>query len=257
MNKDKLSNSEKIIKILKVLSREPYNYKAVDISRLSGINRTTIHRLLAVLIKHGFVIQEETSKLYKIGPMLYNIGSVYLNNFSYEDKVIETLNKISQRVRESVGYAVMDNEKVINLYAVEMYQPLKMNYRPGWLYPMNRGSYGKCLWAYYPNQERVKELLYSQKFEKLYPNTLTEPEEILKEYENIRKKGYVISDEETFGPSVVGVGVPVFNTKGEVKACIAMAFIKGNDYKEKIVEFKEVLLTHSKELTKYMPNNYL
>ena len=256
MNKDKLSNTEKIIEILKILSQEPFKFKAVEISNLSGINRTTIHRNLTVLIENGFVIQEEASKLYKIGPVLYNIGSVYLNNFSYEDKILEILNKISQLTRESVGYAVMDNEKVINLYAVEIYQSMKMNYRPGWIYPMNRGCYGKCLWAYYVDQDRVKDLIYSQKFEKLYPNTLVDPEEILKEYHRIREQGYVISDEET-GPSVVGVGVPVFNSQGEVKACIALAYIKGHDYKERLEVFKEALLKYSKELTKYIPNKYL
>ncbi|HVI39080.1 MAG TPA: IclR family transcriptional regulator C-terminal domain-containing protein, partial [Anaerovoracaceae bacterium] len=125
------------------------------------------------------------------------------------------------------------------------------NYHPGQFYPMNRGGYGKCLYAYY-DQERVKQLLAEQKFEKYGPNTLTEPEEILHEYENIRQQGYVISDEEV-APLVVGVGVPVFNQRGEVKGCLACAFFKGPDKDKKIEEFIRLFKYGAEEISRYLP----
>lgn len=249
---NKLSSLQKIIQILNILSQEPYESKVTEISNLSGINRTTVHRILDELLKEGLVIRDEVTKHYKIGPTLYHMGTVYLNNYNYENKLLEILNKISEITKESVGFAVRDDERVISLYEIEVHQPLKMNYHPGVFYPINRGCYGKCLMAYY-DQNRVNELLYSQNFEKLYANTLTDPEEIMEEYKRIREQGYVISDEETFNYAVVGVGVPVFNSKGEVKACVALAFVKGHDYKEKIEKFKTILLKNVKEMSKYIP----
>jgi DNA-binding IclR family transcriptional regulator len=126
-----------------------------------------------------------------------------------------------------------------------------MNYHPGQFYPMNRGGYGKCLYAYY-DQERVKQLLAEQKFEKYGPNTLTEPEEILREYEKIRSQGYVISDEEV-APLVIGVGVPVFDQRGEVKGCLACAFLKDSDKEEKIERFIKLFNQGAEGLTRYLP----
>ncbi len=248
---DKLTSIQKIIRLLDILSKEPYEYKIGELSNISEINRTTVHRILAELLENGYVIRDEMTKKYKIGPTLYHIGNVYLNNYNSESKILEILNNISKITHESVGYAVRDGERVISLYEIEVHQFLKMNYHPGIFYPMNRGCYGKCLMAYY-DQDRVRELLYSQKFEKLYPNTLTDPEEIIEEYRRIREQGFVISDEETMNDLVVGVGVPIFNSAGKVKACIATAFVKGANYKEKIEEHKKVLFENAKEMTKYL-----
>lgn len=248
---EKLSSLDKFIKVLDVLSREPYELKIGELSQRVGINRTSVHRILSELLKIGYVIRDEATKNYKIGPTLYQIGNVYLNNYNYENKLLEILDQISKEIKESVGYAVREGDRVISLYEIEVHQPLKLNYHPGVFYPMNRGCYGKCLMAYY-DQKRVRELLYSQKFEKLFPNTLTDPEEILDEYKKIREQGFVISDEETLTSFVVGVGVPVFNSSGEVKACIASAFIKEAEYKEKIEFHKKVFFEYAKEMTKYI-----
>lgn len=248
---DKLSSIKKTIIILNCLSVKPYEYKASELSNITGINRTTVHRILEALKEDGLVIKDMGSKKYRLGPSIYRMGSVYLHNVNFENKILETLTKISEESKESAGLAIRDNETIISLYEIELFQSFKMNYKPGIFYPMNRGCYGKCLMAYY-DQERVRELLYSQKFEKVCTNTLTDPEEILKEYKEIRENGYVISDEETFRYAV-GVGIPIFDSKSEVIACVAISFLKQNNYIEKIENLKEILFKYSDEISKHMP----
>jgi DNA-binding IclR family transcriptional regulator len=104
--------------------------------------------------------------------------------------------------------------------------------------------------AYY-DQDRVKEILKKKEFEKVCKNTITDKKVLLKEYEKIRQEGYVVSINETF-PFAVGVGVPIRNQKGEVKACVAVSFFKREDYKEKLEKMKKVLLKYQDEISKYM-----
>ena len=250
MTMGKMTPIEKVMKILGLLSNLPYEYKVAEISELSGINRSTVHRILNELFTDGWVIQDRTTRKFKIGPMTYHAGSVYLHNNNYENRIIEILNDASEKCKESVGYSVREGDKVISLFEIEFYQPLKLNYHPGQFYPMNRGCYGKCLMAYH-DEKRVKELLKKSSFEKLCPNTLTEKDEILREYELIRKRGYVVSDEE-IAPFLVGIGVPVRNANGEVRACMAAAFIKGPDYLEKINRFKDIFEEKAEEISKYI-----
>lgn len=182
--------------------------------------------------------------------MAYHVGMSYTLNNNSECKILQILNNLSAEMKESVGYAVRDGDKVISLYEIEVHQPYKLNYHPGQFYPMNRGSYGKCLMAYHDEAE-VRRLLSGQKFEKLQPNTLTDPEDILKEYEKIRSQGYVISDEE-MEPFFIGVGVPVFNrVKRQVEGCIAIAFIEVNPEKKaaKINEFLKILKEGAEEIS--------
>lgn len=248
---NKLSSIKKAFSILNQLSEAPYEYKASDLANILGINRSTVHRILDVLIEENSVIKDNLSKKYRLGPSLYKIGSVYLHNFNFENKIVGILNKISQETKESVGLAIRDTQKIISLYEIEQFQPLKMNYRPGVFYPINRGCYGKCLMAYY-DQDRVKELLYGQSFEKICENTLVSPEEILAEYAKIRSQGYVESNEETF-KYAIGVGIPIFNSNGKVTTCVAVSFFKDENYIEKMQNFRQILFNYADEISKYMP----
>lgn len=246
-----MSSIKKAFLVLEQLSESPYEYTPTLLAEKTGLNRTTIHRILQDLIDFDVVMKNESTKTYRTGPNIYRMGLVYLHNVNFRNKLEEILNMISQESKESVGLAIRDEEKIISLYEIEIFQPLKMNYKPGLFYPMNRGCYGKCLMAYY-DQDRVKELLYSQKFEKISKNTLTEPEEILEEYRKIREQGFVISDEEAFDYAMA-VGIPIFDSKGNVTTCVAISFLKQDNYKAKIEELKEILFKYSDKLSRYLP----
>ncbi len=241
---------EKSIIILKQLCKVPFEYRLSDLVKLTNINRTTLYRILNTFEEQGLVIKTQQNKVYKLGPMAYQMGAVYLNSFEFSDKVYPVLKEIGALSKESVGLAVREGDRVISLYEIEIDQPLKMNYRAGLLYPMNRGCYGKCLMAYH-NQIRVNDMLMEQTFEKFAKNTLTKPEDILNEYEKIRQNGYVISDEETY-PYAVGVGIPIPNSSGEIKTCVAISFIKKGKYNKKIDELLAILLKYKNEIIKYM-----
>ena len=246
----KLTPIEKAKKILETFCQEPYEFGASEISSKTGLDRSSVRRILNEFSSDSWVIQDLSSKKYKIGPMLYHVGMIYANQNNAECKILEVLDEICDETKESVGYAVRDGDKVMSVYETELHQPIKLNYHPGQLYPMNRGCYGKCLYAYH-DRNRVVELLKDQHFEKVCPNTLTETAEILNEYDKIRLNGYVISDEEVT-PYLCGVGVPVFDPRGNVSSCIVIAFIKGPDFYKKITEYIDILKAGALEVSKYM-----
>lgn len=241
---------EKSLKVLAQLCKSPFEYKITELAKLTKINRTTLYRILNTFESNDFITKSQDMKSYKLGPKIYEMGSIYLSNFKYGDDIFPILDKISHISKESVGFAIRDHEKVISLYEIEVAQPLKMNYRQGIIYPMNRGCYGKCLMAYY-DKTRVKEMLNEQHFEKISVNTLVNQDEILSEYEKIRKQGFVTSIDEV-SPLIAGVGIPIFNSLGEVKACVAISFFKTEMYQEKVIELKKILYEYRDEISKYI-----
>jgi len=247
---ESLTSVDKAARIFKQLCREPHEYKITELASMTGINRTTLHRILKKMEEYNLVIKTERNKTYKLGPMAYEMGSFYLHSFKFGDNIFPILDKISHESQESVGIAVREGEQVISLYEIEVDQPLKMNYRAGLVYPMNRGCYGKCLMAYY-DRERVSELLDQVRFEKVCLNTLTEKAEILNEYDKIKKQGYVVSDEETFRYAV-GVGIPIPSPDGSVRSCVAISFLKNENYEEKVEEFKEMLFKYKDKIARFM-----
>lgn len=250
---DDLACLDKAVTLLEILCEKPFSYSITELSNISGLNRTTVHRIMKTLEKRKIVIKNN-NKLYKIGPNAYRMGCIYFDNFNYEDMIPKLLNEIAEITQESVGYAIRDGDTILSLFEVEIKQPLKMNYKPGLYYPINRGCYGKCLMAYY-DKEIVIELLKKHKFEKITNDTLTELDEILGEYEKIKTQGFVTSECEVSSYHM-GVGIPIYNSIKEVKACLAVSFVKGTSGisdSDKIEKIKNVLLSYQEEFAKYIP----
>ena len=249
-SRDKMSSLEKGIYLLGIFSEEPYEYTVPNLVEITGFNRTTIYRMLSTFEEAGMLIRDDRSKSYKMGPMTYHLGNVYLHHANYKDSIQTILEKISEESKESVGIAHREGNKVVSIYAIETHQHLKVNDRPGTYYPMNKGCYGKCLMAYH-DQAIVGALLEGAAFEKTASGTLTNKEEILKEYQRIRDNGFVESIDEV-ASYICGIGLPLKSPNGRVENVVAISFFRQDDYIEKLNRMKEILSKYKKELEKYL-----
>lgn len=247
-----LSSVQKAIQIMKLLAKEPCTFTAIEISKALEINRSTVHRLLNVLKDEMLILQNSSTKKYKIGPMAYNIGAAYLNSQMYTDEIHSILDEVAEKTRLSAGYAVREGDKIINIYEVETYIPMRMGYSPGLFYPIHCGVYGKTIMAFYNPPEKLREIIYSAKLEKMTENTITDPEELIKEFAEIREQGYAVSDEERL-QGAIGIGAPVRNSKGEVVACIGVAGIKASLSREDIENIKDIVIDGANRMSRLIP----
>ena len=246
----KMTSLEKGLYLLSLFSQEPYNYTVAQLVERTGLNRTTIYRTLTTLEEADLLIKDGKGKAYKLGPMTYHMGNIYLLNANYKERILSLLERIAEESQESVGIAHRQGNKVVSIYAVEIHQPVKINDKPGTFYPMNKGCYGKCLMAYH-DRSIVEKMLDDYTFEKTASNTLTQKQDILEEYERIRKQGFVESIEETL-PYIIGVGLPLQNPDGSVENVVAISFFKQEDDPGKIEKMKAILYKYQRELEKYI-----
>lgn len=241
---------KKALFLLLLFAEEPYEYTIPQLVEATGLNRTTIYRNVVALEESGLLMKSERDKNYKLGPMAYHIGSVYLINANYEENILNILEKIAEESKESVGLARREGNRVVSIYSVEIHQTVKINDKPGEFYPMNRGTYGKCLMAYH-DKTIVEKLIDEANFETEFKNAITDKTKLLGEYQKIREDGYVTSIEETY-PLIIGIGIPLYSNTGEVKNVVSISFFKQEDYLDKIEDFKKLLFKYKKELEKYI-----
>ncbi len=246
-----MTSLEKALYLLFLFAEEPYEYTVPELAEKTGLNRTTVYRNIVTLEESGLLIRNERGKSYKLGPMAYHLGSIYLQNANYEENILNILETIAKESRESVGLARREGNRVVSIYSVEIHQPVKMNDKPGEFYPMNTGTYGKCLMAYH--DQSIVEKLFDQEapFEKLTKNTITEKQYLMEEYRRIREDGFVTSIEESY-PLVIGIGIPLYSSTGEVKNVVSISFFKEENYLEKLQAMKELLFRYKKELEKFI-----
>lgn len=237
-----MTSFEKGLAILDVFQEPPHRFSLNALVEKTAMNRTTVYRNLCILETRGYVTKDEKTKTYRLGPTTFMFGNLYLSSGSYEERVYNVLEEIAAKTKESVGLARRDGDKVVSIYSVEAHQSIKMHDRPGTFYPMNKGSYGKCLMAFH-EKPITAEKLRGMKFEKTTPNTLTTPEEILAEYKKIREQGYVISIDENLS-YVIGVGIPIRGQEKKYNNVVAVSFFRQDNYLEKIEEIKKILFEY-------------
>lgn len=243
---------DKAVDLLEQLAMPPYEYKPAELAALTGLNRSSVYRLLGILQARELVACDKEGEYYKIGPGLYYVGTKYLYNNNFHSVIQNILDEISSRIKESVGLAVWDGGRIISLLEVELHQPMKLNDYPGRYFPINKGCYGKVLTAYQP-QDVIDKVLQGQTFEKSNCNTLTTREELLEEYDRIRRQGYAYSIDEVSVVDALGVGIPVMGENGTIKACVAAAFYRTDGWKEKMERYRDILLEYQPLLEKNMP----
>lgn len=252
MEYNKLSSLEKAIEVLKYLAREPYSFSALELSKALNINRSTVHRILLTLKSEMLILQCPSNKKYKLGPMIYHLGSAYINKSNHANEIFHIIDEVSEKLKMSTGYSVIENGKIINIYENEMFTTIRMGYKPGCFYPIHCGSYGKTIMAFYEPLHELNEIVYNTKLEKRTENTITDPDKLLEEYARIRQQGYAISDGENI-EGAIGVGAPVRNSLGKVIGGIATAGIKASIKHEKLEYIKEVIIDAADRISKYIP----
>lgn len=233
------SSLDKAFMILERLARKPYEMTALQLAKELQINRSTIHRILNNLMERTVVVKDPNTRKYSVGPGAYRIGSGFLNKQPNIGSIKAELDKLAAKTKQSIGYAALVQDRILSIFEVESYQPIQIGYRVGVDYPIHCGAYGKCIMAFYEPYERLEEIVYSAKLTKNTPNTITNPHDLLKEYEKIRENGYAISNEENV-IGLVGIGVPIRNFQNKVVACVAAKYIKGNVDEEK----QKVIIKH-------------
>lgn len=252
MTADNTSVLKKIIAIIKYLAEKPYSFTATEISRDLGINRSTAHRILSELIEEHMVIQNFTTKKFSLGPMAYHIGVSYTENKDYLSQIKYIVEEVAQQTRQSVGFTIMENGSIINIYEVESFQPIKIGYRQGEFYPINCGAYGKCIMAFYEPYDELEKIVYSTKLIKKTPNTITDPKILLAEYEQIRRQGYAVSDEENL-LGAFGIGAPVRDFTGKVIGCLGLACVKSGMTKSDFELCKDKIIEGAQKISTLMP----
>ncbi len=247
----KLTAIGKMIEVMKAFSHPPYAYSAQELSAKLKINRTTIHRILAELEREIFVVQRVSDKKYTVGPSMYHIGSKYLYRNRNFLEIRSIVDLIAVQTKQNVGYTVLENGKIINLYESEAVMPVRITYQYGSFFPINRGAYGKTIMAFYKPIEELESIVRGTLLEKATHNTIIDPELLLKEYAKIREQGYAISDEENL-MGALGIGVPIFNTEGKIYGCIALAAVKNTIRTDDLEFYIDILKKGAKEIQKYI-----
>jgi DNA-binding IclR family transcriptional regulator len=192
------------------------------LSQQAGLNTSTTHHLVMTLIHHRILEQDASSKRYRLGMHLVELGNAALKNTSLARVAQPYLDQIYSTTGQTVSLLAFHGLLRTPLLDVRSRQILTANSAPLDVFTLHATGSGKLLLAYLPEPE-INSYLKSQRLERFTNNTLSDPNQLLKELARIREQG-VSYDLEEYGNGVRCISVPVQDASKRVVACIDMVF---------------------------------
>ncbi|WP_148194085.1 IclR family transcriptional regulator [Pseudomonas syringae] len=209
MKPDNEPNGKQVIAraaaVLKSLENQRDGLSLGQISIITGLPRTTVHRLAAALEAQQLVISGPGG--LRLGPALARLAtSAHTDVIAISRAAVEGLGR---ETRETVDVSVLRGAHAISLNQYASDQELRVISPVGTAFPLHCTAHGKALLASFEDTD-VARLLEGQPLERRTARSLCEMRALLKEIHSVRKAGIAL-DREEHAKGVCGVGV-ILNT---------------------------------------------
>jgi len=213
---------EKGLDIIELLAREERGLSQSDIARSMNRSVGEIFRMLAVLIRRGYVVQDPDTDRYTLTTKLFAVA--------HQTPLIKRLTalagplmrKLTAEINQSAHLGIISDDAVLIVGQVDPPGHHVMSIRLGARIELWRASSGRVILAF-TEEERLNELFARVPL----PEGKTEAQ-LRAELAEIRRRGHEITDSFT-ARGIVNIAAPVFDHTGHTIAALTVPHLERFD----------------------------
>jgi len=209
---------EKAMRILDVYSRHENAFTLDGLTRATGLDKSTVFRILRTMEKNGYFRYEPEDGLYRLGLRFLELGGVVYSSTSVRKSASPYLDAVARSLKATILVGVIINDEFSYIDKREGDSILRIPSYLGAKTPPPWSFLGLTLLAFMNPSER-KKLLRQYPPKKHTGRTTTKLGDVEKRLENARRKGYFLERGEFF-EGVVQIGVPIRGVAGNVVAAL-------------------------------------
>lgn len=212
---------ERAFGLLDCFTRERPVRGISELSREMTLHKATVHRLLSVLERWGYVRQIPETGRYRLGAKLVELGSRAVDSVGLAHVAKPILERLAAETGETAHLMVLDGTEGLYLEKVESVRPFRMPSQVGRRIPLHCTGVGKALLAHLP-EKAVEEIIKVRGLPRFTKNTISTMAGLRREFEDVRRRGYAVDREEA-ELGLRCVAAPVFDGDGRIVASISIA----------------------------------
>src|SRR5690625_978520 len=168
------------------------NYESLSlnqIAKLTGMNLSSVQRIMYTLEELGYVNRSLQNKDYHVGPKTLDLSFSYLAYGPLFQKAHAILQQLYQECGESINFSVPDNNTMVYTMRIHTFKHIPIYMPPGTRIPMVSSASGRAILAQM-SLEDVNALLAKQPVNKHTTSTVTDMFELKRLIEEARENGY-------------------------------------------------------------------
>jgi DNA-binding IclR family transcriptional regulator len=218
-----------------------------DLARSLGSSGSTVHRILMALKKKGLVHQTSENGSYALSASTFAL-TIPANRRSDPRSVSAPfMEQLRDLTEETITLSARLGFERVYIHQTEGPHEIRRIAEIGRVSPLYVGATGKAILAHLEPHELDRYFEVTQ-LTQLTPFTIIERDQLLKELDGVRKRGYCIaSDDNQLG--VAGVSAPIFDANGHAGAALTIGGPSDRCTPESLIEWVEPLLDAAREIS--------
>ncbi|HEX3435995.1 MAG TPA: IclR family transcriptional regulator [Pseudacidobacterium sp.] len=216
----KLQALDRAIALLDFLADNDHPKSLTEVADALDLHISTAHRFLMVLEQHRIVERSNRGR-FRLGLRLYDYGSRALEQHDLREAAAPHLRTLVNEVGETAHLSILDHDQIVYLDKVEPQRSIRMISRIGSASPAYCTAAGRAMLAALPPEVLEKHLM-KMRLQQFTEKTKATPDEVAKEIERTRRRGYGIDDGER-EEGVRCLGVAILAPDGSARSAISIS----------------------------------
>ena len=216
---------ERALDILECFSFQNRELNLTDLVNCTGLNKTTVKRLIANLTARGYLQRDPQSKKYQLGMRLFEMGGIVFSSFSLRQAASYPMTQLQSESGATVLLGINMEDQLVYVDKREGQGMIRISSEVGWRRPLNFGMLGMVLMSSLDPQD-VKRVLKKYPLKPYTPVSITDADAFSLRLEQIRDQGYALEKEEAV-ESVIGIAAPIRDYSRQVVAALGIALPAG------------------------------
>ncbi|QHE84846.1 IclR family transcriptional regulator [Hydrogenophaga sp. BPS33] len=208
--------------ILKLLAERGTPLRLTEIKQALDLPVSSLHNMLQTMVTAEVVILDDDLR-YAVGPRAVSLALRTVQSLDVRTLARRPLQELAREIGDDVYLGVRIGQRVLYADRVLGTQRVSLDIRLGQPLMLHATATGKLLAAHDP-QLSAKAL--AGKLPKSTPHTITNPQQLQKEYDHILAQGFAKSDQESY-EGVVGYAVPIRGGTQKVEAAVHVSVLAG------------------------------
>ena len=182
--------------LLELLCRSQNGMAIHQLSEITGLHKSTVHRLLAAMASRGYVRRDPENAVYRAGMRLCELSEYIQENLDVVARARAPMERLSRATGETVHLVAREGAEIVYVYKVEsIHGAIRMVSRIGMRRPLYCTGVGKAILATRGDEEVLQCWEESERVP-CTPYTITRKDAFLREIAQIRQQGYAMDNEE-------------------------------------------------------------
>ena len=237
----------KLLALLTVISKTRAPLTFSELVAETGMNKSTLHRVLAISLEEQLVQYDAHQKTYLMGAKVFDLVRGAHGGYDIQAVALGEMVRLHGAIDANVTLGVPNGMDVVYLRILESSSAVGAIQRPGMREQVHCSAAGKALMAFLP-EAVIDTKLKDYEFIRHTERTIVDAAGFKAALKAVRAAGYATNDREEY-EHFLGISAPIFNYMGDAIAVLNIWSVHPHHTMQDLTAWSPDLLAATRRVT--------